>query len=230
MKTILLLLLTIAVLATSAHSQISMDRFTGFLNNQPYKIYFWFDSLGGNPYDLSCPQHFRTIRMVPQTPGIGTDSTFLLRTNFQSREKLVYYYVPAAEDENCDLTIPGQTVRLLSSDKPFAPSRLDALQLQQQIDTATSDLVRYNSLVEKAKKNKLRLDDYLVSFVFVATSAALFAHTDVNGKVSGGSIALGSLVGAGGIYAFGRTMSKLGHYGDIKREIQQLELSFSTKF
>ncbi len=226
----LLVLCVLAILPTDARTQIGSERLTGFLNKQEYKIYFWFDSLSGNPYDLNCPAHFRAMRLAPQTAGIGLDSTFLLRSHLQTSDTVIYYFVPTAEDETSDLTIPGQTIRRLSSEKPFAPTRLDALNLQQSIDTATYDLLRYNALREKAKRTTLKVEDYFGSIVFFGAAVLLFTNTNENGEVSGDVTALGAMATAGGIYAAYRTMTKLGRYNDIKREIAQLEIKLSAKF
>jgi hypothetical protein len=225
-----LVLCALAILSTDAGAQIGSERLTGFLNKQPYKIYFWFDSLGGNPYDLNCPPHFRTIRLAPQSLGSGVDSTFLLRSHLQSSDTVIYYFVPTLADESSDLLIPGQTIRLLSSEKPFAPTRLDALNLQQAIDTATYDLLRYNALQEKAKRSTLKVEDYFGSILFFGAAVLLFTNTNENGKVSGDVTALGAMATAGGIYAAYRTMTKLGRYNEIKREIAQLEITLSAKF
>lgn len=228
--TLMLTLLLLAILSSATYAQIGAERLTGFLNKQPYKVYFWFDSLGGNPYDLKCPPHFRTIRLDPQTPGIGIDSTFLLRSHLQSSDTVIYYFVPTAEDELSDLTIPGQTIRRLSSEKPFAPTRLDALNLQQSIDTASFDLLRYNALNEKAKRSTLKVEDYFTSILFFGAAVLLFTNTNENGKVEGDVTALGAMATAGGIYAAYRTMTKLGHYNKMKREIAQLQIRLSAKF
>ncbi len=230
MKTLLLVFLALSLFASTANAQIDPDRFTKFLDKQPYKIYFWFDSLGGNPYDLTCPKHFQPIRLVPQSPGISTDTAFVVQSNLQSKAQVLYYFVPSQQDQQSDLILPAQTMRTFSTEKPYAPSRNDALILQQYIDTTSTDVARYNQLLEKARRTKANSIDYMSVGLFFLTSVGLFANTDFNGEISGGTAAFGGIVMAGGVWAFINTLSKTSRYDNIMKEVRQLELSLNLKF
>ncbi len=230
MKRLALLLLALSLFASTADAQIDPDRFTKFLDKQPYKIYFWLDSLGGNPYDLNCPTHFQPIRLVPQSPGKSTDTAFLVQSNLQSKAQVIYYFVPSQDDQLSDLVLPAKINQTFSTEKPYAPNRTDALLLQQYIDTTSADVARYNQLLEKARRTKANSIDYMSVGLFFITSVGLFANTDFNGEISGGTAAFGGLVMAGGVWAFINTLSKTSRYDNIMKEVRQLEVSLNLKF
>jgi hypothetical protein len=230
MRAVILVVAFLTICAGTASSQISTERLTAYLRNQPNRVLFWLDSLSGNPYDLNYPPHFRSVRLVLQTQGTGIDTTILLRSHLQRADTVIYYFVPSRNDEFSDLVSPENQIRVFSNEKPFAPTRQDAQLLQTALDSTTQDLARYNALLEQKKRSHVKADDIGISVLFAVAAVVSFFEGSGEGDGADNLMILG--VGASLVsgYTISQTIRKAQRLHTVKHEMASLEISLNAKF